>query len=131
MLIDATTDHFLCHSQLWQNNLLYEVFWVKLRKLGGLEESLGMLAALSDMVNDVRLPSQQVKSDEPLKKENHERCPLMYNLCVIKIGMEILRLKLNEMDDLTDSQFSKIDAAILEMSDEILELRERRESMVN
>jgi hypothetical protein len=99
--------------------------------LGGLEESLGMLVALSDMVNDVKISSNPIKPTEILKKENHERFPLMYNLCVIKIGLEILRLKLNEMDSLTSEQFSKIDTAISEMSDEVLELRERQESLVN
>ena len=99
--------------------------------MGGLEESLGMLAALSDMVNNVEISSELIKPNEILKKENHERCPLMYNLCVIKIGLEILRLKLNKVDGVTSSQFSKIDIAISEMSDEILELRERRESLVN
>ncbi len=99
--------------------------------MGELEESLGMLAALSDMVNDVTLSPEPIKPRETLKKESHERCPVMYNLCVIKIGLEILRLKLNELNDITDSQFSKIDTAISEMSDEILELRERRESLVN
>ena len=90
-----------------------------------------MLSALSDMINDVRIFSEAAKPSEVLKKENHERFPLMYNLCVIKIGLEILRLKINETDDLTSEQFSKIDTAISEMSDEILELRERRESLVN
>jgi len=99
--------------------------------LGGLEESIGMLTALTDMVNDGKIFSESIKPNESLKKENHERCPLMYNLCVIKIGLEILRLKLNKTDGLTRSQFSKIDTAISEMSDEILELRERRESLVN
>ena len=55
----------------------------------------------------------------------------MYNLCVIKIGLEILRLKLNEVDGLTSEQFTKIDTAISEMCDEILELRERQEFLVN
>jgi hypothetical protein len=100
-------------------------------KLSGLEESLGMLAALSDMINDAKISSGSVTLNESLKKENHERFPLMYNLCVIKIGLEILRLKLNEIDDITSEQFSKIDTAISEMSDEILELRERQESLVN
>ena len=99
--------------------------------MGGLEESVGMLAALSDMVNDVKISSNPIKPTEILRKENHERFPLMYNLCVIKIGLEILRLKLNEMDGLTSEQFSKIDTAISEMSDEVLELRERQESLVN
>ena len=99
-------------------------------KLGGLEESLGMLAALSDMIKDVRLSSESA-TNASLKKENHERFPLMYNLCVIKIGLEILRLKLNETDSITSEQFSKIDTAISEMSDEILELRERQELLVN
>ena len=90
-----------------------------------------MLTALSDIVNDIKCSAQLIKPSETLKKESHERCPLMYNLCVIKIGLEILRLKLNEMDDVANSQFSKIDTAISEMSDEILELRERRESLVN
>ena len=99
--------------------------------MDGLEESLGMLAALSDMVNDAKISSELIKPNATLKKENHERCPLMYNLCVIKIGLEILRLKLDEIDGLTSSQFSKIDIAISEMSDEILELRERQESLVN
>ena len=98
--------------------------------MGGLEESLGMLAALSDMVHDVK-PSNVINSNEVLKKENHERFPLMYNLCVIKIGLEILRLKLNKTDDITSEQFSKMDTAISEMSDEILELRERQELLVN
>ena len=100
-------------------------------KLGGLEESLGMLAALSDMINDAKISSESVTLNESLKKENHERFPLMYNLCVIKIGLEILRLKLNEIDGITSEQFSKIDTAVSEMSDEILELRERQESLVN
>jgi len=99
--------------------------------LGGLEESLGMLAALSDMVNDVKISSGSLTLNESLKKENHERFPLMYNLCVIKIGLEILRLKLNKIDGISSEQFSKIDTAISEMSDEILELRERQESLVN
>jgi len=99
--------------------------------MGGLEESLGMLAALSDMVDDFRFNSEPVILKETLKEENHEKCNLMYNLCVIKISLEILRLKLNGMDGLTSSQFSKIDTAISEMSDEILELIERRESLVN
>lgn len=90
-----------------------------------------MLAALSDMVNDVRISSKSITLNESLKKENHERFPLMYNLCVIKVGLEILRLKLNEMDGIAGEQFSKIDTAISEMSDEILELRERQESLVN
>jgi hypothetical protein len=101
------------------------------RNLAGLEESIGMLTALSDMINDVRLSSDLNKSNEVLKKENHERFPLMYNLCIVKIGLEILRLKLDEVDGLTTEQFSKIDTAISEMSDEILELGERRESLVN
>ncbi len=100
-------------------------------KLSGLEESLGMLAALSDMINDAKISSGSATLNESLKKENHERFPLMYNLCVIKIGLEILRLKLNEIDGITSEQFSKIDTAISEMSDEILELRERQESLVN
>jgi len=100
-------------------------------KLSGLEESLGMLAALSDMINDTKISSGTATLNESLKKENHERFPLMYNLCVIKIGLEILRLKLNEIDGITNEQFSKIDAAISEMSDEFLELRERQESLVN
>jgi len=99
--------------------------------LKGLEESISMLTALSDMINDVRLSSDLNKSNEVLKKENHERFPLMYNLCIVKIGLEILRLKLDEVDGLTTEQFSKIDTAISEMSDEILELRERQESLVN
>lgn len=99
--------------------------------MGGLEESLGMLAALSDMVNDVKIYSESIALSESLKKDNHERFPLMYNLCVIKIGLEILRLKLNKTDDITTEQFSKIDTAIAEMSDEILELRERQELLVN
>jgi len=99
--------------------------------LGGLEESLGMLAALSDMVHDVKTSPKVINSNEILKKENHERFPLMYNLCVIKIGLEILRLKLNEIDGITSAQFFKIDTAISEMSDEILELRERQELLVN
>jgi hypothetical protein len=99
--------------------------------LGGLEESLGFLAALSDMIRDVNSSSKPSKPAEILKKENHERFPLMYNLCVIKIGIEVLRLKLKKEDGLTNSEFSKIDAAISEMSDEILELRERRLSLVN
>lgn len=99
--------------------------------MGGLEESLGMLAALSDMVNDARISLESVTPNEVLKKENHERFPLMYNLCVIKIGFEILRLKLNKMDIITSEQFSKIDTAISEMCDEILELRERHELLVN
>jgi hypothetical protein len=101
------------------------------RKLSGLEESLGMLVALSDMVNDVKISLEPIKINETLKKENHERFPLMYNLCVIKIGLEILRLKLDKIDDSTSEQFSKIDTAISEMSDEILELRERQESLAN
>ena len=99
--------------------------------MGGLEESLGMLAALSDMVNDTKISSESVTHTQYLKKENHERFPLMYNLCVIKIGLEILRLKLKETDGLTNDQFSKIDTAISEMSDEIIELRERQETLVN
>ena len=99
--------------------------------MGGLEESLGMLAALSDMVHDVKTSPKVNNSNEVLKKENHERFPLMYNLCVIKIGLEILRLKLNEIDGITSAQFFKIDTAISEMSDEILELRERQELLVN
>ena len=99
--------------------------------MGGLEESLGMLAALSDMINNVRISTESTSLDEYLKKENHERFPLMYNLCVIKIGLEILRLKLKETDGLTNDQFSKIDTAISEMSDEIIELRERQETLVN
>lgn len=99
--------------------------------MGGLEESLGMLAALSDMVNDARISLESEIPNEALKKENHERFPLMYNLCVIKIGFEILRLKLNKMDIITSEQFSKIDTAISEMCDEILELRERHELLVN
>jgi hypothetical protein len=99
--------------------------------LGGLEESLGMLAALSDMVHDVKTSPKVNNSNEVLKKENHERFPLMYNLCVIKIGLEILRLKLNEIDGIASAQFFKIDTAISEMSDEILELRERQELLVN
>jgi hypothetical protein len=90
-----------------------------------------MLAALSDMVSDAKISSESAILNESLKKENHERCPLMYNLCITKIGMEILRLKLNEVDDITSAQFSKIDTAISEMSDEILELKERQESLVN
>lgn|SRR5690348_9186073 len=97
----------------------------------GLEESLGMLTALSDMINNTKISSGSVPLNESLKKENHERFPLMYNLCIIKIGLEILRLKLNEISDITSEQFSKIDTAISEMSDEILELRERQESLVN
>jgi len=100
-------------------------------KLGGLEESLGMLAALSDMVNDVKMSPESITIKESLKKENHDRLPLMYNLCVIKVGLEILRLKLNEADCITSEQFSKIDTAVSEMSDEILELRERQELLVN
>ena len=100
-------------------------------ELGGLEESLGMLTALSDMINNFKISSEPINLSETLKKENHERFPLMYNLCVIKIGLEILRLKLNDAGGITGSQFSKIDTAISEMTDEILELRERRESMVN
>jgi hypothetical protein len=99
--------------------------------LGGLEESLGMLAALSDMINDAKISSESITLNETLKKENHERFPLMYNLCVIKIGLEILRLKLNENDSITSQQFSKIDMTISEISDEVLELRERQESLVN
>ena len=99
--------------------------------MGGLEESLGMLAALSDMVDDFRFTSEPSILGETLNEENREKCNLMYNLCVIKISLEILRLKLNGMDGLTSSQFSKIDIAISEMSDEILELIERRESLVN
>jgi len=99
--------------------------------LSGLEESLGMLAALSDMVNDAKLSSESITLNGALKKENHERFPLMYNLCVIKIGLEILRLKLNEIDGITSEQFSKIDTAISEMSDEILKLRDRQESLLN
>ena len=99
--------------------------------MGGLEESLGMLTALSDMVNDAKISSGSITLNEALKKENHERFPLMYNLCVIKIGLEILRLKLNEIDSITSEQFCKIDTAISEMSDEILELRERQELLVN
>ncbi|HEV2193199.1 MAG TPA: hypothetical protein VGR54_06235 [Nitrosopumilaceae archaeon] len=99
--------------------------------MGGLEESLGMLVALSDMVNDAKISSGSVTLNESLKKENHERFPLMYNLCVIKIGLEILRLKLNEIDGITSEQFSKIDTAISEMSNEILELKECQESLVN
>ncbi|MGI0027402.1 MAG: hypothetical protein ACREAD_06125 [Nitrosopumilaceae archaeon] len=99
--------------------------------MSGLEESLGMLAALSDVVNANKISSESITLNEALKNENHERFPLMYNLCVIKIGLEILRLKLNEIDDMTSKQFSKIDTAISEMSDEILELGERRESLVN
>ena len=89
-----------------------------------------MLAALSDMVNDVKMSLEPITVNETLKKENHERFPLMYNLCVIKIGLEILRLKLDKIDGITE-QVSKIDTAISEMSDEILELRERQESLVN
>ena len=99
--------------------------------MAGLEESLGMLTALSDMINDTKISSGLVPLNESLKKEYHERFPLMYNLCIIKIGLEILRLKLNEVSDITNEQFSKIDTVILEMSDEILELRERQESLVN
>ena len=90
-----------------------------------------MLAALSDMVNDTKVSLESVTLNEALKKENHERFPLMYNLCVIKIGLEILRLKLNKIDSITSEQFSKIDTAISEMCDEILELRERHELLVN
>ena len=100
-------------------------------KLSGLEESMGMLAALSDMINDTKISSRTATLNESLKKENHERFPLMYNLCVIKRGLEILRLKLNKIDDITNEQFSKIDIAISEMSDEILELREHQELLVN
>jgi hypothetical protein len=108
-----------------------KIFWLRLeRKLGGLEDSIGMLTALSDMVNDIKILSEP-KPNETLRKENRERSPLMYNLCVIKIGLEILRLKLNENDGLTGIQFSKIDTAISEMSDEILEIAERLESLVN
>lgn len=99
--------------------------------MGGLEESLGMLAALSDMVNDVKISLESATPNEALKKENHERFPLMYNLCVVKIGLEILRLKLNENDGITSEQFTKIDTAVSEISDEILELRERQELLVN
>ncbi|HYL65600.1 MAG TPA: hypothetical protein VEU72_00435 [Nitrosopumilaceae archaeon] len=114
-----------------EGQFLYENISVKHeRKLGGLEESIGMLAALSDMVNDAKISSEST-INEVLKKENHERFPLMYNLCVIKIGLEILRLKLNEIDNITSEQFFKIDTAISEMSDEILELRERQELLVN
>ena len=112
------------------------VFYIKispssLSEMAGLEESLGMLTALSDMINNTKISSGSVPLNESLKKENHERFPLMYNLCIIKIGLEILRLKLNEISDITSEQFSKIDTAISEMSDEILELRERQESLVN
>jgi len=99
--------------------------------LGGLDESLGMLAALSDMVNDAKISLEPVTLNKVLKIENHERFPLMYNLCVIKIGLEILRLKLSKIDGISSKQFSKIDTAISEMCDEILELRERRELLVN
>lgn len=99
--------------------------------MGGLEESLGMLSALSDMINDVKISSESATLNESLKNGNHERFPLMYNLCVIKIGLEILRLKLNENDGITSEQFSKMDTAISEMSDEILELNERQELLVN
>jgi len=102
-----------------------------LSNLSGLEESIGMLTALSDMINDTKISSESVVPNESLKKENHERFPLMYNLCVVKIGLEILRLKLSEMDSITSEQFSKIDTAVSEMSDEILELRECQESLVN
>ena len=123
----------LYHFQLWKDSFLYENILVKHweRKLGGLEESIGMLAALSDMVNDAKISSESITFNEALKKENHERFPLMYNLCVIKIGLEILRLKLNKIDGITNEQFFKIDTAISEMSDEILELRERQELLVN
>ena len=90
-----------------------------------------MLAALSDMVNDTKVSLESITLNEALKKENPERFPLMYNLCVIKIGLEILRLKLNKIDSITSEQFSKIDTAISEMCDEILELRERHELLVN
>jgi len=99
--------------------------------MGGLEESLGMLVALSDMVDDFRISVEPIQPKEILKEENHEKYSLMYNLCVIKISLEILRLKLNGIDGLTSSQFSKIDTAISEMSNEILELSERQESLVN
>ena len=108
-----------------------KISWSSLSGMKGLEESLGMLTALSDMINNTKISSGSVPLNESLKKENHERFPLMYNLCIIKIGLEILRLKLNEISDITSEQFSKIDTAISEMSDEILELRERQESLVN
>jgi len=92
---------------------------------------LGMLAALSDMINHDHASAASIKPKEILKKESHERFPLMYNLCVIKIGLEILRLKISKIDSITSSEFSKIDTAIAEMSDEILELRERQESLRN
>jgi len=99
--------------------------------MGGLEESLGMLVALSDMVDDFRISLNPNQPKETLKEENHEKSTLMYNLCVVKISLEILRLKLNGIDGLTNAQFSKIDTAISEMSDEILELSERQKSLLN
>ncbi len=100
--------------------------------MDGWEESLGMLNALSDMMVEIKSPSNNNDKYEKFLVENeHNRSSLMYNLCVIKIGIEILKLKFNEMDDLTNSQFSKINDSISEMSDEIFDIIDRQKSMVN
>ncbi len=70
-----------------------------------------------------KLPGQ--RSLEP--SEDLGRSPLMYNLCAIKIGMELIRMKYKGWNNETLLQFSNIDKAITEMIDETFEIMERQE----
>ena len=57
---------------------------------------------------------------------------LLYNLAIIKTGLQIIRLKTEaNMDEKALSQFSKIERALFQMTEEILEYTILREKLTN
>ena len=57
---------------------------------------------------------------------------LLYNLSIIKVGLQVVRLKMEtKMDEKTLSEFSKVERTLSQLTEEILEFTILREKLVN
>lgn len=57
---------------------------------------------------------------------------LLYNLSIIKVGLQVVRLKMEtKMDEKTLSEFSKVERILSQLTEEILEFTILREKLVN
>jgi len=57
---------------------------------------------------------------------------LLYNLSIIKVGLQVIRLKTEtNMDKKTLSEFSKVERILSQLTEEILEFTILREKLVN
>jgi len=65
---------------------------------------------------------------EPLSFEDYQ---IFYNLLIIKISTAFLMLKFENMDEQTLSQFSNIEKAISELTDQLTELLYKNQELIN